>query len=567
MMCMVLLGGVACPGVTRAADVKPVAVVSLSGYDSVMSDIELAGELSGRPHMSMVAEGLMVVATKGQGLVGLDKKRPWGVLVGTDGEQVGGCVFVPVTDLDKLMSVAQSWGNDKIKKQDGGIYEIETPRKKLYVQETHKGWAFVVDNKDLFKYMPADPAKLLDGLNRRYDVAARVYVANIPPQCREKICAKMQQMCKRHMEKHKHGDHHPEHKEMAEYMHKHMQEAAEDIEHVTVGLLLDNDLQQGVVEVSVVAKQDTKVAKQFAQLGGTRTDFGGFELPEAAISGRMTTQCPAPPAKYIDKMIETMRSKAYEKIEEKGKSGEHAEAARKIVDTLLDVMKKTAVSGRHDCAMAVALDEDAATLIAGRYVADGPKLESAVKMAVKEIGKKHPERVEKMLKLDAACYRGVNLHVATIPITDKCKHKEQAVKAVGENLQIVLGIGPKAVYLAAGRDAMVSLKQAIQKSQQNRRWTVPPMEFTVDLDELLEVVEEVGPPKCREAADKAGDALEKAYGRDSVHVVALPDGRGVTVRMELDEGVLRAMSTFKPHKRSGDHAKHSKHHKKQDCKK
>ena len=67
-------------------------------------------------------------------------------------------------------------------------------------------------------------------------------------------------------------------KEMAEHMHKHMKEVARDVEHVTLGWLLDNDLQQGVVEFSVVAKKGTKTAKQFAQLGGMRTNFGGFRV-------------------------------------------------------------------------------------------------------------------------------------------------------------------------------------------------------------------------------------------------------------------------------------------------
>ncbi len=57
----------------RADDVKPVAVVSLSGYDNVMSDVELIGELSGNPHLGKVVEGLVVVATKGEGLAGLTR--------------------------------------------------------------------------------------------------------------------------------------------------------------------------------------------------------------------------------------------------------------------------------------------------------------------------------------------------------------------------------------------------------------------------------------------------------------------------------------------------------------
>ncbi|MBN2295233.1 MAG: hypothetical protein JXM70_22575 [Pirellulales bacterium] len=562
MLCLTLLVGMVFAVGARAADIKPVAVVSLSGYDNILEDIELVGELSGRPHLRMVAEGLVVVVTKGQGPAGLDKKRPWGMLVGTDGKNVGGCSFVPVTDLDKLMSVAKGWDKDRIKKTDNGIYEIKTRRKTLYVQETHKGWAFIVDNKDLFQYVPANPARLLSGLNVRYDIAARIYVANIPLECREKMCdelqKRMQKMTEQHKKKHKPGRHLDKCKEIAEHLHQHMKKHVKDIEQVTLGWSLDNDLRQCVAEVSVVAKKGTKLAKQFSQLGGTRTNFGGFELPETAISGRITSRYQVPEAKHLDKMIDHMRAKAYKKIDKNGKAAEHAKVARKVVDTILDVVKKTAASGHLDCAAAVSLDEEAATLIAGRYVADGPKLESAVKMAVNVIRKKHPECIAKTVKLDAGRYRGVNLHVATIPITDKCPKKKQVVEAMGENLEIVLGIGPKAVYLATGRDAMVSLKQAIQKSQQNRRWTVPPMEFTLSLEELLEYAEEFGPPKCREAADKADDAMEKAYGRNSIRVVALPSGRSVTLRMELDEGVLRAMSSMKHHKWPGRDSKCTK---------
>ncbi len=314
------------------------------------------------------------------------------------------------------------------------------------------------------------------------------------------------------------------------------------------------------MELSVQAKKGSKTAKQLAVLGAMRTDFGGFKLPESAITGRITAQCEAPPAEHLDKMIDKMREHICAKIEKKAKSKEDVEAAKKIAGVFLDVVKKTAATGRNDAAVSVSLDEESVALVAGRFVADGRKLETAVKMAVEEIAKKHPECVKKIVKLDAKRYMGVNLHVVTIPITDKCPKKEQAVEAVGKDLQIVLGFGPKAAYLAAGRDAMRSLLIAIKDSQDSRRWTVPPMEFTVDYDELIEFAEEFGPccpkedtAKFKAALDKAEDALEKAQGRDCLRVTALPTGRGVKLRLELDEGVLRVMSTMKHHRPHSTH--------------
>jgi len=551
--CAALLAAALAPAVARADDapaIKPVLVVSLAGYDRMIEDFQTMGELTDRPYLAAGVEGIMALATHGRGLAGLDKSRPWGVLVATDGHAIGGCMFMPVTDLDKLMGIAKLAAKDKLAKGDNGIWSLETPDKTLYVQETHKGWAFVVDNKDLFRYMPENPVKMLQGLNHRYDMAVRFHAGNVPEEIRKTMCAEMEKklakMAERHQKRHKGCR--PMDKEMAEHVRNELRKAGADLDQVTLGMKLDNDLHQGVVEISMVAKEGTKTAAELAKLGQTRTRFGGFELPEQAVTARGTGQCQGPPAKHLDAMVEKMRARANEKIEKKCKDDQQKKVAREIVDLLLDVMKNTAASGRNDGAMALSLDEDAVTLIAGRYVSDGPKLEKAVKLAVGELRKKCPDRVDKIVTLDADQYHRVNLHVATLPVTEKCPKQKQAVAAVGEDLQIVVGFGRNAVYLAAGRDAMVSLKQAIARSWMNQRYTVPPMEVTVDLGDVAEYVEDFGPPKCQAKADKADDILERAYGRDKVRMTVLPIDRGVVFRMELDEGALRLMGEMKPGK-------------------
>ena len=193
-------------------------------------------------------------------------------------------------------------------------------------------------------------------------------------------------------------------------------------------------------------------------------------------------------------------------------------------------------------------------------------------MAAKEIAKKHPKCVKKILTLDAKRYHGRQPStLSRFPVDRQVPSKRsKPLRPWARDLQIVIGFGPKAAYLAAGRDAMQSLLIAIQDSKENRRWTVPPLEFTVNLEELLEFADEFGPccPKTdakqfHAAVDKAEDALEKAHGRDCLRVKALPTGRGIRLRLELDEGVLRVASTMKPHHRRH----HAKHDKKKECEK
>ena len=189
-------------------EIKIVAAASLAGFDAVMTDIELMGELSGQEKASKMAKAVHAFVTKTKGFSGLDHERPWGVLIGTDGEDFGGCAFVPVADLKKLMAMAKMFAKGKIKEHKDGIYEIDGGHKRVYVQETHKGWAFMVDDPDLFQYMPEDPAAALEGLNEQYDAAMRIFPANVPAHHREKLRAKMQQCCEKRMARHKKDDKH-----------------------------------------------------------------------------------------------------------------------------------------------------------------------------------------------------------------------------------------------------------------------------------------------------------------------------------------------------------------------
>ena len=61
-----------------AAAGKPVAIVSIASYERLMADVEFIGSLVGNPDLDKNIEGAIQLFTQGQGLTGLDKKRPLG---------------------------------------------------------------------------------------------------------------------------------------------------------------------------------------------------------------------------------------------------------------------------------------------------------------------------------------------------------------------------------------------------------------------------------------------------------------------------------------------------------
>ena len=60
-------------------------MLSIASYDRIMADIAMIGNLAGNPDLDKNLEGMLKLFTQGQGLNGLDQKRPWCITLTTDG--------------------------------------------------------------------------------------------------------------------------------------------------------------------------------------------------------------------------------------------------------------------------------------------------------------------------------------------------------------------------------------------------------------------------------------------------------------------------------------------------
>ena len=69
-----------------AAETKPIAALAVASYDDLVSDVNFVGNLVERPQLGAAMEGLLAMVTQGKGLAGVDKARPWGVIIQASGE-------------------------------------------------------------------------------------------------------------------------------------------------------------------------------------------------------------------------------------------------------------------------------------------------------------------------------------------------------------------------------------------------------------------------------------------------------------------------------------------------
>lgn len=530
-----------------SSDLRPVAVVSLAGYDELLANVEMAGKLSGRPALARGLEGMLAVVTHGKGLAGLDKKRPWGVVVQTDGSKLGGYAFLPVDDLDEFEKVLEPYIK-KVEDLGDGVRKVQGngPRQAIYIKQKKGGWLFVCDKPEGLAATPNDPTKVLDGLHRQYDAAVRLNVSNLPAQQRGELIAKIRQQAEKDLKRRPGEDEkgYAIRKIVAARVLAVVATIVEDLEVVTLGWSLDDYAQKVFLEMAATAKQGTKTADVLSGLAQAKTNFAGFRLPGAVLTGNLAATCPHAADADLDELFEALRAKAFEGIDAREQSDQKAKGAKEIVDGLLEVIQATVASGRSDAAVSVVLSPKAATFVAGRYVANGRKLEEMLKRFVEAARREDPDLVDEVLTMDAGEVKGVRLHALSIPVPDDADNREKVVQLVGERLEVVVGIGKEGLYLAAGRDAMGTLKKAIAQSAARAQEKTSPMELSVALGEVAKFLAEAGREGQQQRALKALAALEDARGKDHLKLVAVPAERGVKLRLELEQGALRMIQAM-----------------------
>ncbi|MCY2994182.1 MAG: hypothetical protein NTY19_40850 [Planctomycetota bacterium] len=315
-----------------------------------------------------------------------------------------------------------------------------------------------------------------------------------------------------------------------------------ELENVSLGWRLDKQDKRTYFDLTVTALKDTSAAQELAQLSELKTAFRGFAAPDAVVTAHWTGQTPKHKTEVAVKLIQALRDKELKKIDNSPASADEITIRKDLLNKLLDVIRDSAASGHSDGGVSLVIQPNDITLVAGGYVADGAKLESVVKPIATWLQQSHP--LFAGLKLDVEKVEGVNFHTLSIP-APQGNDREKFVQLFGESLEVVVGFGPEAVYLSAGKQAVKSLKDAIQKSAKPAKVTAP-FELSVALKPLADFVSVMGKEQEKGPAQLVAGVLAQAPGKDHLRVVAQPIERGVILRLDAEEGILQLLGAANP---------------------
>ncbi|HEX5443662.1 MAG TPA: hypothetical protein VFW87_07530, partial [Pirellulales bacterium] len=460
---------------------KPVAVLAIASYERLMTDIAFIGNLTGNPDLDKNLEGMIELFTQGQGLAGLDKKRPLGIALNTDGLQFQPLVILPVTDLKQLLTALEGLVG-AAEEGAGGVYQLDVFGQQIFIKENNK-WAYISMSPEVLDHLPKDGAALFDGLEKNYDIAGRLHVQNVPEVFRTMLIDQLRQGVSAGLARQdgESDDAFEARKKMVDSQIDSLTKVINDLEQLTLGISLDPAAKTAKVDLSFTAVAGTDSAKQFASAKPTTSSFAGFLTPDAAASLNLTTQLAEKDAAQFVSGLEALRTQALEHITSSENLPDEAskKLAQEITGQVFDAIKKTFETGKIDAGAVLNLSDKSMALVVGAYVADPKGLEDALRKFAK-LGESDPKFPK--VNFNASEHAGIDFHTASIPVPADRK----VSKVLGEKLDVAVGIGEKTVYLALGTDSLALAKQVIDRSKSAASKQVPPFQLNVALTPIFQ---------------------------------------------------------------------------------
>lgn len=534
--CLVALVAVgsACPRLCAEnppAPIQPIAVVSIASVEEVLGDIAFLTESAGQGDF-----GKMVALLSGGYTVGMDKKRPAGMLVTIKNDEPNPLLFLPVKNLDAVLAgIEEQVG----KPQDAGNGILELTGgdgKPFYVKEV-EGWAYVAKAaNDLEKLPQIDPAAVLGDLTKNYTVAVRINAANIPDDMKKVAVAQMKAQFERSLREQleKQPD---QQRALTERASRNMLEEVtsliQDSEEFTVGLQVDGQTKSTHLDISLIAKAGTKLAAQMDLMKEVTSSQAGFLAPDAAVHLHVASRINQEDMVLYQDMLKTARENTLKEVENDQdiETEEARQIARDVVNALFDVGEKTVAAGKVDGGAALFLTPTGKlNFVAGASVKDASRLEETFKKLA-DAAKNEPKAPK--VNFDAVQHAGVRFHTMSLPIPAK---ENEAQQLFGENLDVALGFGQESLYVAFGPAGIDTTKAIIDNSKSRQAENVAPAQFVVSLGPILKFASAV---KEDPVTTMLASVLDKSQGQDHISVKAQSVERGVRYRLEVEQGVLQ----------------------------
>ena len=302
-----------------------------------------------------------------------------------------------------------------------------------------------------------------------------------------------------------------------------------DIDELVFGMLADEDSHKMAMEFTVTGKPGSKVAKGYAGFANADpTKFAGFMNDASAMDYNMCFNVNTEDADQIGRQMEGLVESVMTELDNDGDFDDaEMDTIRGAMVEIADVIEGTFKEGRIDSGGQLMMGENDFNFVAGGQVSEPKKIESAAKDLIGLLQEKAGDAFD--VSLDFAKVDGVNMHEIIVKVPDD---EEELQDFIGSEVIVLLGIGDKNVYVAAGKSPMDTLKKAMSNSSA----AAPefPVIYNLRVTPILEyAASTAGQPMLDGLVEKMTEV-----GRDKMTVYSKAVENGLFTRMEMEDGPL-----------------------------
>jgi hypothetical protein len=499
-----------------AAERTVLLVAAFDSYGDLKKQLGWLGNQIDNPGLAGMLESVLLLATQGRGLSGLDVKRPLGAVVTSDGTDIALHGFVPVKDLDKLLASLQSVTGPV--ETDGTTRRITLPSGLLLEITERDGWAVIAPVG-----MPggaADPGPALAAVAKDYTLGVEVFPGRMSAAVRKQLESALEQASAASAAQGQPVDTDALKAGLA---------GLRQTESLSLGLSIDAESNTVFVENRSVALAGSVSATAFAAAGnGTLT-----VATPAAANGKS----PAIRGYVAQSVSEATQAQVMEALDQSLPKESADPLTRTIASLLRELLSATLKSGGIDAAVAVdttTSSEQAPlpAITAGVRVKDGAALEQRVK---KMFGPQAGLPAGVSVKFDSGKAGPANLHTIAVELGDS-----PVAKQLGKSLDLTLAVADEYAFVLVGGDLQQRITAALAASGRADPEAKPIANVQVALNHVL------GYAADRGAGPQILAAAERADTADSslLQLFVRPIDRGLVTRLSADAGVLKAVATL-----------------------
>ncbi len=436
-----------------------------------------------------------------KGFEGLDLNRPilgYAMLAEKIEESVV-VVAIPMTGEKDFLALIERLTGQKPKAGEKGLYEIPTQDEGVKVLARFEAQhAYIAIGKDptstLNPKSLVAPAKLYDPSEKAL-AAVRVYFDRLPKEIRDQLSNGLKEIKTKLDTLQLPADaSEPARKAVDELIKlgTRYTDLLKDAESAGARVILDVNTGEAAVELGLVGKPGSALAKLVAERTPSTNKFAGLITPDTAAGLKL--QLP-----FFAKEVQSAAVIGLEAGQKK-----LAETAppefKALVDETFKGLIRTVNTGEFDLALSLrGPDKDGLYTVVGAVAFEDP---SALEKELRAVYKKElPPMYRAFFNLDVAQVGKTNIHQAKIGGL----LPPEVQKVFGEEASLTFAFAPNGIFVAFGPDAVNTLKTALEV----KKSPSPAFEIVINPDRLGKLVTAFGKeaPKSFAGNDKVISAL------------------------------------------------------------